>query len=138
MSRISEALHITEFPAEAAEFFEELYGKTEGFLDEMLGMGVTTCEAKSGYGLDLETEIKMLEVLKKLNEDHPVDVVSTFMGAHAIPEDYKPLEDGADQFIDVLCNEMLWSLGNSVLSVIMGHMGKEFYYKRLLVVYYQV
>ncbi len=90
-----------------AASFEELYGKTEGFLDEMLGMGVTTCEAKSGYGLDMETEIKMLEVLKKLNEDHPVDVVSTFMGAHAIPEDYKTMENGADKFIDLLCEEML-------------------------------
>ena len=90
-----------------AASFEELYGKTEGFLDEMLGMGVTTCEAKSGYGLDLETEVKMLEVLKKLNEDHPVDVVTTFMGAHAIPEDYKTMENGADKFIELLCEEML-------------------------------
>lgn len=90
-----------------AASFEELYGKTEGFLDEMMGMGVTTCEAKSGYGLDLETEIKMLEVLKKLNEDHPMDVVSTFMGAHAIPEEYKAMENGADKFIDLLCEEML-------------------------------
>ena len=90
-----------------AASFEELYNKTEGFLDEMLGMGVTTCEAKSGYGLDLETEVKMLEVLKKLNEDHPVDVVTTFMGAHAIPEEYKQMETGADKFIDLLCEEML-------------------------------
>jgi len=90
-----------------AASFEELYNKTEGFLDEMLGMGVTTCEAKSGYGLDMETEIKMLEVLKKLDEDHPVDVVTTFMGAHAIPEDYKQIENGADKFIELLCEEML-------------------------------
>lgn len=83
-----------------AASFEELYDKTEGFLDEMMGLGVTTCEAKSGYGLDFDTEVKMLEVLKKLNEDHPMDVVSTFMGAHAIPEEYKELEDGADRFID--------------------------------------
>ena len=47
----------------------------------MMGFGVTTCEAKSSYGLDFETEVKMLEVLKKLNEDHPMDVVSTFMGS---------------------------------------------------------
>ncbi|MBR3184161.1 MAG: hypothetical protein IKF61_07430, partial [Firmicutes bacterium] len=57
--------------------FEELYDKTKGFLDEMMGLGVTTCEAKSGYGIDLETEVKLLEVLKKLNEDHPMDIVST-------------------------------------------------------------
>lgn len=84
--------------------FEELYQKTEGFLDEMMGFGVTTCEAKSGYGLDFDTEIKMLEVLKKLNEDHPMDIVSTFMGAHAIPEEYK---GRADAFIDMLCEELL-------------------------------
>lgn len=90
-----------------AASFGELYQKTEGFLDEMMGMGVTTCEAKSGYGLDFDTEVKMLEVLKKLNEDHPMDVVSTFMGAHAIPEEYKEMENGADAFIDMLCKDLL-------------------------------
>lgn len=84
--------------------FEELYDKTEGFLDEMMSLGVTTCEAKSGYGLDFETEVKMLEVLKKLGEDHPMDLVSTFMGAHAIPEEYK---GRADQYIDMLCDSLL-------------------------------
>ena len=90
-----------------AASFEELYDKTEGFLDEMMGMGVTTCEAKSGYGLDLDTEVKMLEVLEKLNQDHPMDIVSTFMGAHAVPEEYKEQEGGADAFIDMVCEEML-------------------------------
>lgn len=90
-----------------AASFEELYDKTEGFLDEMMGLGVTTCEAKSGYGLDFDTEVKMLEVLKKLNADHPMDVVSTFMGAHAIPEEYKAKENGADAFIDMLCEKLL-------------------------------
>ena len=51
--------------------------------------------------------MKMLEVLKKLNEDHPMDIVSTFMGAHAIPEEYKDRENGADQFIDMLCTDLL-------------------------------
>lgn len=84
--------------------FEELYDKTGGFLDEMMSLGVTTCEAKSGYGLDFETEVKMLEVLKKLGEDHPMDLVSTFMGAHAIPEEYK---GKADEYIDMLCDSLL-------------------------------
>ena len=87
-----------------AASFQELYDKTEGFLDEMMALGVTTCEAKSGYGLDFETEVKMLEVLKKLNEDHPMDVVSTFMGAHAVPEEYKGKEDA---FIDMLCETVI-------------------------------
>ena len=67
-------------------------------------MGVTTCEIKSGYGLDLENEIKMLEVIKKLNEDHPMDIAATFLGPHAIPEEYK---GRADEFIDLCCEEML-------------------------------
>ena len=87
-----------------AASFQELYDKTEGFLDEMMDLGVTTCEAKSGYGLNFETEVKMLEVLKKLNGDHPMDVVSTFMGAHAVPEEYKGKEDA---FIDMLCESVI-------------------------------
>ena len=66
--------------------FEQLYQKTEGFLNEMMNLGVTTCEAKSGYGLELETEVKMLKVLKELNDNHPMDLVATFMDAHAVVE----------------------------------------------------
>ncbi len=84
--------------------FEELYNKTEGFLDEMMDLGVTTCEAKSGYGIDLENEVKLLEVLKKLNEDHPMDIVSTFMPAHVVLSDWKGRED---EFIDLCINEMM-------------------------------
>ena len=84
--------------------FEELYNKTEGFLDEMLDLGVTTCEAKSGYGIDLESEVKLLEVVKKLNEDHPMDIVSTFMPAHVVLADWKGRED---EFIDLCINEMM-------------------------------
>lgn len=84
--------------------FEELYDKAFDFLDEMMALGVTTCEAKSGYGLDLENELKMLKVVKTLDENHPMDMVSTFMGAHAIPDEYK---GKADEFIDLLCNEMI-------------------------------
>lgn len=83
--------------------FEELYNKTEGFLDEMMGLGVTTCEAKSGYGIDLDTEVKLLEVLKKLNEDHPMDIVSTFMPAHVILADWQGKED---EFIELCIKEM--------------------------------
>lgn len=84
--------------------FEELYDKSAGFLDEMLHMGITTCEAKSGYGLDMENELKMLEVIKALGENHPMDVVPTFMGAHAIPPEY---EGRGDEYIDMLCNEVI-------------------------------
>ncbi|MCI7304303.1 MAG: imidazolonepropionase [Clostridiales Family XIII bacterium] len=83
---------------------DELYQKSRGFLDEMLSLGVTTCEAKSGYGLDLDTEVKMLQVIRELNDSHPVDLVATFMGAHAVPPEY---EGRGDAYIDLLCREMI-------------------------------
>ncbi len=85
--------------------FGELYSKAYKSLDTMLSFGTTTVEGKSGYGIDdFDTEIKQLEVAKKLNEDHPVDIISTFMGAHAIPEEYK---DNPDDFVDIIVDEML-------------------------------
>lgn len=83
---------------------DELYEKTKGFLDEMLSFGVTTAESKSGYGLDLENELKQLRVNKRLQESHKMDIVSTFLGAHAIPEEYK---GRADEYIDLLCDVVL-------------------------------
>ena len=82
----------------------ELYIKSAGFLDEMIGMGVTTCEAKSGYGLTTECEIKMLKVIRDLNARHYMDVVATFMGRHAVPPEY---EGRGDEYIDMVCSEML-------------------------------
>lgn len=85
--------------------FDDLYNQAKVSLNTMLGFGVTTIEAKSGYGIeDFETEIKQLEVAKKLNEDHPVDIISTFMGAHAIPENYK---DDPERFVDIIINDMI-------------------------------
>ncbi|MGE7916307.1 imidazolonepropionase [Lysinibacillus xylanilyticus] len=84
--------------------FEDLYEKTMHHLDVFLKHGVTTVEAKSGYGLDWETEKKQLEVAKKLQATHDIDVISTFMGAHAVPRDYKGRED---EFVDVVIHDML-------------------------------
>ncbi|SHF05745.1 imidazolonepropionase [Tissierella praeacuta DSM 18095] len=85
--------------------FEQLYNKAKKSLDTMLGFGVTTIEAKSGYGIDdFDTELKQLEVANKLNTDHPVDIVSTFMAAHAIPKDYK---DNPDEFVDIIIKDMI-------------------------------
>jgi imidazolonepropionase len=70
----------------------------------MMSIGITTCEAKSGYGLDMENELKTLEVIKALNEKHPMDIVPTFMGAHAIPPEY---QGRGDEFIDMLCDEII-------------------------------
>ncbi|WP_416197635.1 MAG: imidazolonepropionase [Sporanaerobacter sp.] len=94
--------------------FEELYKKAKKSLDIMLSYGVTTVEAKSGYGIDdFDTELKQLEVAKKLNEDHPVDIVSTFLGAHAIPEKYKA---NSDEFVDLLIEEMIPEVSNRKLA----------------------
>jgi len=71
-------------------------------LDAMLAHGTTTCEAKSGYGLNTETELKILKIQKKLNETHPMDIVSTFLGAHAIPK-----EHSNDEYVDIVIDEML-------------------------------
>jgi imidazolonepropionase len=73
-------------------------------LTSMLSFGVTTVEGKSGYGLDFETEIKQLEVMKELNEIHPVDVVRTFLGAHAVPVEYS---GRADDYIDFMIESVL-------------------------------
>ncbi len=64
---------------------DELTVQSRARLDAMLACGTTTCEIKSGYGLDLDAELKMLRVIRRLGESHPIDVVSTFMGAHEIP-----------------------------------------------------
>lgn len=71
-------------------------------LDNMLLHGTTTCEAKSGYGLNTETELKILKTNHKLNETHPIDIISTFLGAHAVPNEYK-----IDEYVDIVVNEML-------------------------------
>jgi len=68
---------------------DQLVEESRKRLDIMLKHGTTTIESKSGYGLDLQTEVKILKVNKILNETHPIDVVSTFMGAHALPKEYK-------------------------------------------------
>ncbi len=67
---------------------DELYERSMGFLDTMLLQGTTTCEVKSGYGLDLDNEIKQLEVARRCDADHPISIVSTFLGAHAFPPEY--------------------------------------------------
>lgn len=72
-----------------AASFEALYAQARKSLNKMLLYGVTTIEAKSGYGLEMDTELKQLKVANRLNQDHPVEVVSTFLGAHAIPLEYK-------------------------------------------------
>ena len=73
-------------------------------LDQMLIHGTTTAESKSGYGLDMETEIKCLEINAELNSIHPIDIVSTYMGAHAVPPEFAENKEG---YIDLMINEVM-------------------------------
>lgn len=107
---------------------EELLANLTNHLDTMLAHGTTTVEVKSGYGLDTETELRMLDVIQRADERHLVDVVATFMGAHAVPEgieadayvdrvidDQLPAvaEQGVAQFCDVFCEEGVFSVSQS-------------------------
>ncbi len=92
---------------------EELIDKSEKLLNTMMLHGTTTCEAKSGYGLSTKEEMKQLEVVDELKQKSKMDLVSTFMGAHAIPDEYKENRKG---YIKLLCEEMIPHVANSKLA----------------------
>jgi len=83
---------------------EELVALGLTRLDKMLGCGTTTCEIKTGYGLDTKTELKMLEVIDQLDKRHAIDIVPTFLAAHAIPPEFT---QNANGYVDLICAEML-------------------------------
>jgi imidazolonepropionase len=83
---------------------EELAAQTRTRLDEMLACGTTTCEAKSGYGLTTESELRQLRVLRALDAEHAIDVVPTFLGAHEIPAEYR---DRRDAYVRLVIDEMI-------------------------------
>lgn len=90
-----------------------LYEESRNRLDQFLLHGVTTVEAKSGYGLVLEHELKQLRVARQLHETHPVDVVPTFMGAHAVPAEYK---GSPDEYVRIVVEEMIPAVVESGLA----------------------
>ncbi|MDH5020917.1 imidazolonepropionase [Halobacterium rubrum] len=107
---------------------EELVANLTDQLDAMLAHGTTTAEVKTGYGLDTETELRMLDAVEAAAADHPVDVVATFLGAHAVPDgtdtdDYvdevvdeqipAAAEHGAAEFCDVFCEEGVFTVEQS-------------------------
>ncbi|MGL4971114.1 MAG: imidazolonepropionase, partial [Cetobacterium sp.] len=116
---------LSSVKATAAASEEELLSAAKKSLRRMLSFGVTTVESKSGYGLDSETELKQLRVNERLKLEQEVDIVSTFMGAHALPEEYKDNREGFIQkviellpvikerelaeFFDVFCEEGVFS-----------------------------
>jgi len=91
---------------------EELFNSALKRLTAMQQQGLTTVEIKSGYGLDLKTEIKMLNVATQLSEHLPISVKRTFLGAHALPTEFK---NNADGYIDLVVNEMLPSISKQQL-----------------------
>jgi imidazolonepropionase len=109
--------------------YEELLKLGEKRLDSMMRFGVTTVEGKSGYGLDYDTEIKQLEVMRELNSVHELDIVPTFLGAHAVPNEYKGnerkfiekmirilpeiKEKNLAEFCDVFCEKNVFEIEDS-------------------------
>ncbi len=95
---------LSSVKAVAAASDEQLYENTLRHVRRALQLGTTSLEIKSGYGLDTENELKMLRVIAKVATDTPLDIVATFLGAHAIPEQYK---SNSDAYITLLVEEML-------------------------------
>jgi imidazolonepropionase len=86
---------------------EELTSHGRRWLDEMLTHGVTTIEAKSGYGLDLATELRLLEVAHRLGAEGPIDVLPTFLGAHAVPSEFRTRPDGTEAYVRSVIEEQI-------------------------------
>lgn len=84
-------------------------------LDECLRQGVTTVEVKSGYGLETATEMKMLEVAREIGERHPVDVLTTFLGAHEVPAEHR-VEGGKERYLAMVIEEMIPEAGRRQLA----------------------
>jgi len=83
---------------------EEFYSIVEPRIKYFISQGITTLEIKSGYGLNFENEIKILRLIKKLNDNLPIDIVSTFLGAHTFPKEFKTNHQG---YVDEVINRML-------------------------------
>ena len=92
---------------------DHLAACTRARLDEMLACGTTTCEAKSGYGLTTESELRQLRVINRLNAEHAIDLVPTFLGAHEIPVEYQARPD---DYVALVINEMIPQVAEEALA----------------------
>ena len=92
---------------------DELVESARARLDEMIGCGTTTCEAKSGYGLTTESELRLLRVIHRLNSEHSVDLVPTFLGAHEVPGEY---QSRPDDYVALVINEMIPQVADETLA----------------------
>ena len=86
---------------------EELKNRARGFLGQFAKHGTTTIEAKSGYGLDVTSELRILSLHKELNAEQPLEIVSTFLGAHVVPEEFRGKSGGTRQYLQLLTEELI-------------------------------
>ena len=86
---------------------EALKRRAASALGEFAAHGTTTLEAKSGYGLDVASELKILDLHRELNQEQPLEIVSTFLGAHVVPAEFRGQADGADKYLDLLMEKLL-------------------------------
>ncbi|MFN4143229.1 imidazolonepropionase [Aestuariivirga sp.] len=92
---------------------DELTASALKRLDTLLGEGITTIEIKSGYGLDLDTELKMLKVARRLGRMRPIDVVTSYLGAHALPPEFR---ENRTAYVDLVCDEVLPAVASAKLA----------------------
>ena len=92
----------------------ELYNRVIPRMDNFLNLGTTTIEAKGGYGLNIESELKSLKVLHEINLNHQIDIVPTFMGAHAVPKEYA---DDIESYVDLICDSMIPQVAEQGIAV---------------------
>ena len=105
--------------------FEQLLNESLPRIELFLKKGTTTIEAKSGYGLTLEDEIKSLEVIKELNNQSDLDIVPTFMGAHDFPPEYS---SNKDAYVDLICNDMIPEVASKKLALFCDVFCEEGYF----------
>ncbi len=86
---------------------ESLKRRALAALREFAAYGTTTIEAKSGYGLDVTSELKILELHRELRQEQPVEIISTFLGAHAVPEEYRGTPDGPQRYVSMLIKRLI-------------------------------
>jgi imidazolonepropionase len=94
----------------------ELKARARAALEEFASHGTTTLEAKSGYGLDVASELKILRLQRELSGEQPLEIVSTFLGAHVVPAEFRGKPNGAERYIEILRTQMLPGVANAKLA----------------------
>ncbi len=99
-----------------AESAEALKGRARAALEEFASCGTTTVEAKSGYGLDVTSELKILQLQRELKNEQPLEIVSTFLGAHVVPAEFRNKPNGEERYVELLIEQMLPEVVNERLA----------------------